>query len=394
MAGGGSNGEVTHMLSPSAWNRFETCPRMYWLSRQRLPRKAGMAASLGTAVHASVEDLLQEDFSHFENAQDDWLPQEGLRVLKKRWEEEKAIFHATPRRPKWKEEKWKEAINHQKGAIRMLLDHVGINGLDQSRITGALWRKIQSLAIAVEGELKTNNGKLMGRLDLLMADVDASGKMVGWLVADLKTGKAPVDTLKTEVNRQLRLYRDIIRDNNPNGPPIRTEGWYTADSSKWVAEGDDVLEDAYAAWSATLPTTIPLEPVTGNNTCGGFCDWKAWCPHWWKWRHDTNSLHKGDFSDAVILLHNYQKSNGTAIIELCEPRDEKGSVIPTGIKTGATFDNRGKEALEELLETGHTGPIFLGSAMTNRNSWRVGHWCDVLPWSPIPDDKEYIREKS
>lgn len=394
MAGAGAYEGVTHMLSPSAWNRFETCPRMYWLSRQRLPRKAGMAASLGTAVHASVEDLLQEDFSHIADNQDNWLPQEGQRLLKKRWEEEKASFHATPRRPKWKESKWQEAINHQKGAIRMLLEHIGINSLNQARVTGALWRKIQSLAIAVEGELKSSNGKLIGRLDLLMADVDSSGKMIGWLVADLKTGKAPEKLLKPEVNRQLRLYRDIIRDNNPDGPPIRTEGWYTADSSKWVAEGGDVLEDAYAAWAATIPSTIPLEPIVGDQTCGGFCDWKAWCPHWWKWRHDNNSLHKGDFSDAVILLHSYDKLTGAAIIELCEPRDQLGNVIPTGINIGASFDNRGRDALEELIKRGHKGPIFLGSAMTNRNSWRIGHWCDVLPWSPIPDGMEYIRVES
>ena len=386
--------EISHMISPSSCNRFETCPRMFWLSKQRLPRKAGMAASLGTAVHASVADLLQEDYSHIANSQDGWLPKEGLRLLKARWEEEKAVFHATPRRPQWKEDKWKEAIKHQKGAIRMLLDHVGINGLDHEKITGALWRKIQSMAIAVEGELKTGNGKLMGRLDLLMADVDSSGKMVGWLVADLKTGKAPIDELKTEVNRQLRLYRDIIRENNPNGPPIRTEGWYTANSSKWTAVGEDVLEDAYAAWEATVPTKIPLEANIGDDSCGGFCDWKAWCPHWWNWRHETNTLHKGDFSDSVVLLHQYEKSSGSAIVELCEPRDGSGSVIPTGIRTGVNFDNRGKEALEELLETGHQGPIFLGSVMTNRHSWRVGHWCDVLPWSPIPDGVEYTRPSS
>ena len=386
--------EISHMISPSSWNRFETCPRMFWLSKQRLPRKAGMAASLGTAVHASVEDLLQEDYSLIGNSEDGWLPAEGLRLLKARWEEEKAVFHATPRRPQWKEDKWNEAVKHQKGAIRMLLDHVGINGLDHEKITGALWRKIQSMAIAVEGELKTENGKLMGRLDLLMADVDSSGKMVGWLVADLKTGKAPKDELKTEVNRQLRLYRDIIRENNPNGPPIRTEGCYTANSSKWVAVGEDVLEDAYAAWEATVPTKIPLEANIGDDSCGGFCDWKAWCPHWWNWRHETNTLHKGDFSDSVVLLHQYEPSSGSAIVELCEPRDDSGSVIPTGIRTGVNFDNRGKEALEELLETGHQGPIFLGSVMTNRHSWRVGHWCDVLPWSPIPDGVEYTRLSS
>ena len=93
-----------HMLSPSAWNRYETCPRMYWLSRQGLPRKAGMAASIGTAVHASIEDLLLLDITAKPDAESGWLVEEAERVLKARWEEEKAVFMATPRRPKWKEE--------------------------------------------------------------------------------------------------------------------------------------------------------------------------------------------------------------------------------------------------------------------------------------------------
>ena len=392
MAEGDEATKPVHMLSPSAWNRYETCPRMYWLSRQKLPRKAGMAASLGTAVHASIEDLLQEDYSHIGNTQDNWLPQEALRVLKNRWEEEKEIFHNTPRRPNWKEDKWSEAIAHQKGGIRLLLDHIGINGLDQKKITGGLWRKIQSLAIAVEGELKTSDGKLMGRLDLLMADVDDAGNMVGWLVADLKTGKAPQGELKQEVNRQLRLYRDILQSNNPNGPTIRTEGWYTADTTKWPAYGDNVLEAAYEAWNATQPTKIPLDADPGESTCGGFCDWKAWCPHWWNWRKQSNTLHKGDFSDAVVLIHDYSKSTGAAIIELCEPRDNSGSVVPTGTRLAAKFDGRGQDALHELLESGHKGPVFLGSVMATRNPWRVGHWCDVLPWSPIPDGLEYEKQ--
>ena len=62
-----------HRLSPSSWNRFETCPRMYWLSRQGLPRKAGMAASLGTAIHASIEDLLNMDISDRPKASMGWL---------------------------------------------------------------------------------------------------------------------------------------------------------------------------------------------------------------------------------------------------------------------------------------------------------------------------------
>ena len=85
--------ERKHSLSPSAWNRYETCPRMYWLSRQGLPKKTGMAASLGTAVHASIEDLLQIDLSGREPSESNWLINEGNECLRKRWEEEKQLFH-------------------------------------------------------------------------------------------------------------------------------------------------------------------------------------------------------------------------------------------------------------------------------------------------------------
>ena len=364
---------------------------MYWLSRQRLPRKAGMAASLGTAVHASVEDLLLNDISHIGDAESGWMPDFAHQVLKARWEEEKAIFLATPRRPQWKEDKWKEAVRNQKGAVMMLLDHVGVRSLEQERVTGALWRRVQKLAIAVEGELKTSDGRLMGRLDLLMGDINDEGQLVGWLVADLKTGRTPELELKTEVNRQLRMYRDILLANNPNAPNVRTEGWYTQNASKWSAKGDNVLEQAYAAWQATIPTPMPMEPTIGESSCGGFCDWKAWCPHWWNWRHENKTLHKGDFSDAVVLLQEYDESSGSAVLELCEPADEKGRAMPTGVRKSARFDNRGKEALDEVLAEGHQGPLFLGSIMTQGRAWRIGHWCDVLPWKPLPDGVEYHR---
>ena len=67
------NRRRSHSLSPSAWNNFEACPRKFWLSRQRLPRKAGMAASLGTAVHDSVEDLCNLDLSGRDAEEDGWL---------------------------------------------------------------------------------------------------------------------------------------------------------------------------------------------------------------------------------------------------------------------------------------------------------------------------------
>ena len=380
-----------HMLSPSAWNRYETCPRMYWLSRQGLPRKAGMAASVGTAVHASIEDLLNIDLSGKEDAESGWITGAGERLLKKRWEEEKAVFMATPRRPKWKEEKWKDAIQHQRGGIIMLLDHVGVRGLDHSRITVALWKRIQSTAIAIEGELKTSDGRLMGRLDLLMADLGEDGQPKGWLVADLKTGRVPEGELKVDVNRQLRMYRDILLANNPAAPPVRTEGWYTHDASKWAAMGENVLEDAYAAWQATVPTPLPMEATVGDDSCGGFCDWKAWCPHWWQWRHENGTLHKSDFSDAVVLLHEFDPSSGAAVLELCEPLNAEGRAVPTGVQQSAKFTDRGKEALQETLAGGHQGALFLGSVMTQNRVWRVGHWCDVLPWAPMPDGIEHHK---
>ncbi|MEE2985155.1 MAG: PD-(D/E)XK nuclease family protein [Candidatus Thermoplasmatota archaeon] len=379
------SGERQHTLSPSAWNRFETCPRMYWLSRQKLPRKAGMAASLGTAVHASIEDLLQIDLKGKDPTETHWLPDMAEKFLRARWQEEKEIFLSTPRRPSWKEKDWDKAKKMQRGAIKILLEFIGASEVTPLKTTVQMWNILLSRVIAVEGELRTQDNRLMGRLDMLFADVDSSGKLQGWVVADLKTGRAPDSQLKPEVQRQLLLYRDILLSNNPNAPPVKTEGWYTANSKRYTASGDSVLEDAFKAWEATKPSTEPLEAKPGNNSCGGFCDWKAWCPHWWTWRLENGTLGTEDFSDSVILLHHYDSNNGSGLAEICEPANDQGRAMPTGIQIPISFDGRGKEALQELLSSGHQGPIFIGSAMTNRDTWRVGHWCDVLAWSPIPD---------
>lgn len=375
----------SHTLSPSAWNRYETCPRMYWLSRQKLPRKAGMAASLGTAVHASVEDILQVDLSNKNDVDTHWLPEVAENFLKTRWEEEKEVFMATPRRPMWKEKEWDKAKRMQRSAIRMLLTFIGAEGVTPLQVTVKMWKALLSRVIAVEGELRTSDNRLMGRLDMLLADVDSDGKIKSWVVADLKTGRAPKDELKPEVQRQLLLYRDILLSNNPNAPPVRAEGWYTANTTTYGADGPSVLDDALEAWAATKPTETPLPATPGPDSCGGFCDWKAWCPHWWNWRLESGTLGKSDFSDAVILLHHFDETNGSGVAEICEPANAEGRVMPTGVQIPISFDGRGLEALKELLSTGHQGPIFIGGAMTNRGTWRVGHWCDVLAWSPIAD---------
>ena len=71
----------SHQLSPSSWNRFEECPRKYWLSRQRLPRKASMPASMGNAIHNSVEEICNLDVSNRDDSETGWLSKSMKEIL-------------------------------------------------------------------------------------------------------------------------------------------------------------------------------------------------------------------------------------------------------------------------------------------------------------------------
>ena len=57
---------------------------------------------------------------------------------------------------------------------------------------------------------------------------DEEGNTVGWIVADLKTGKMHTGGLYDTVSRQLRFYRDMLLAINPNAPRVRAQGWYYA----------------------------------------------------------------------------------------------------------------------------------------------------------------------
>ncbi|HJN55139.1 MAG TPA: PD-(D/E)XK nuclease family protein, partial [Candidatus Poseidoniales archaeon] len=207
------NDERRFSISPSSWNNFVACPRRFWLSRRRLPRKAGMAASVGTIVHGALEDVLLLDVEDKEDGETGWMPVVLERLLDNQWEDEKKRFFAHQRQPKWKEESREKATQLLNGSMDIVLKRSGVGLMSLDDVSVGFWKWVQSLMGAVEGELRTSDGKIMGRLDVMMYDIDTSGEVVGWIVADLKTGRPPTDGVYDTVSRQLRLYRDLLSEN-------------------------------------------------------------------------------------------------------------------------------------------------------------------------------------
>ena len=204
-----------------------------------------MASAIGTAVHNSVEDLCNIDLSSRDGDEVEWLPPTANAILEKQWEQEKENFLKTPRHPRWKQEEFPRARKLLIGSLNILFAKAQIEKMKLSEVTIDTWRTIQKMVLAAEGTLRTSCGRLMGRLDLLVSDLDEDGNVVGWIVADLKTGKPPDGELYDTVSRQLRFYRDILCENNPDHPPVRAEGWYSNGSVVFEAEGPSVLPYAF-----------------------------------------------------------------------------------------------------------------------------------------------------
>ena len=97
--------------------------------------------------------------------------------------------------------------------------------------------------------------------------------------------------------------------------------------------GPDVLEEAYEAWEATRDLDGHFPPSPGP-ACDRFCDWKAWCPHWWT--HAQDAPPTGTFRDMVVLIHD--RKGAEASVEECEPFDASGRAIPTGRMRPIRFD--------------------------------------------------------
>ncbi|MDP6900121.1 MAG: PD-(D/E)XK nuclease family protein [Candidatus Thalassarchaeaceae archaeon] len=374
--------ERGHQLSPSSWNNFSSCPRKFWLSRQRLPRKAGMASAIGTAVHNSVEDLCNLDLGDRDDEEVGWLAPTANAILEKQWESEKENFLATPRHPRWKEEEFPRARKLLIGSLNILFAKSQTGQVALSQVTAGMWRHIQKVVLAAEGTLRTSCGRLMGRLDLLISDLDEDGNVIGWIVADLKTGKPPSGELYDTVSRQLRFYRDILCENNPDHPPVKAEGWYSDGSIVFQAEGPSVLPEAFEAWEASKITEEPMEAKPNSEACG-FCEWKAWCPAW-VWAQAQGELKPtGIFRDMIAVLEKVEVENGICLVERMAPIDEDGNLATTGQRAGAVFAGQALDRLKALMDEGHEGPIFLGGVRMDGETWKLGDWCDVLPWSPL-----------
>lgn len=385
-------GFIAHQLSPSSWNRFEECPRKYWLSRQGLPRKASMPAALGNAVHNSVEDLCNLNLLERDDDEVGWLPATAKAVLDRHWQIEKDNFLGTPRHPRWKGEQITKAHDGLIGALNILFSKSTVEIQNFSEVSVATWKKVQSIVLANEGTLVSECGRMMGRLDLLVADIDEKGESRGWIVADLKTGRPPSPSLNEKVSRQLRFYRDLLKQNNPNHPKVTAEGWYSANQTIHVADGPSVLEPALEAWEGMRPSNTPLEATPGEQQCG-WCEWKAWCPIWWSSRRDGLLSPGHMFRDEVVNVVRFDRDAGAALFQRTPPIGDDGEVSGSDHKFGAVLRDQALTQMSELLDSGHQGPIFLGSARMDGRVAHLGDWCEVLPWSPLLEGhaRDYSR---
>ncbi len=373
---------LEYQLSPSSWNRYEECPRKYWLSRQGLPRKTGMPIVIGNTIHNSVEDICNLEILNKGDDEKNWLPKLAKKTLDHHWKLQKDIFFNTPRHPKWKQNSYNKAFEGLNKALYMLLSHVKIDDVKLSNVTLRMWKKIKINILANEGTMNSRCGKLMGRLDLLLRDFDDEGNESGWIVVDLKTGKPPKEKLSNTINRQLLFYRDLLKLINLDHPPMRAEGWYTSNQTIHEAIGPSVTDDALATHSLIELTNTPFQATPEDFTCG-FCEWKAWCPSWLIAIEDGILKKGGRFTNEVVTLANFDPEEGLALFKKMIPDGQNGNLKDSGEKFGAFLVNQPLDQLRALCSEGYEGALFIGSARIDGETRHLGDWSEILPWNPL-----------
>lgn len=375
----------THQLSPSSWNRFEECPRKYWLSKQKLPKKATMPASVGTVIHNSVEDLCNIDLELMNTGKEAWFKEVSTDIFEKQWSIEKKIFLDTPRHSKWKDELFDKSFQGFMGAVNILLSKAGLQISSSSEISYNCWKTVQKIIIVNEGSLVSECGKITGRLDLLLSEI-REGKTIGWIVADLKTGKPPRLELDKKVSRQLRLYRDLVEINNPNHPPIKVEGWYSNNQKVYIETGPSVINEAFEAWKKMSPSDSPLQATPDEKSCS-FCEWKAWCPSWWIAVNDGIINPGKMFRDEVAKLIRFDKESAVALFERLSPDGNKGKLQKSDYRFGAFLKDKSLEKLVEISKNKPDIELFLGSIRFDGKTAHLGDWSEIIEWNPLQNSK-------
>jgi len=340
-----------------------------------------MPASMGTAIHNTVEDLCNLDISDRDEDEVGWFHSTAIDVLERNWKAERKEFMETPRHPKWKTEMFSKAQDGLVGALGFLFEKAGLPKLDLSDVSIQVWRRVQGIVLATEATLESDCGRLMGRLDLLILDPDREEEE-GWIVADLKTGRPPRSELDAKVRRQLLFYRDLMKQRSPEHKSIVAEGWYSSNETAYVADGPSILEGAFQAWESMEITETPFQATPSESACS-FCDWKAWCPDWWVSRSEGLLDGGGTFRDEVTKLVRMDRDSGAALFERAMPIDHEGALTGSDYRFGAILKGRALEQIKQFEQDELEGFLFLGSVRVQGRVVHLGDWSEVLPWSPI-----------
>ncbi|MEC7703908.1 MAG: hypothetical protein VX906_01550, partial [Candidatus Thermoplasmatota archaeon] len=70
------------------------------------------------------------------------------------------------------------------------------------------------------------------------------------------------------------------------------------------------------------------------------------------------------------------------------PINAEGELAPTGQRAGAVFAGQALSQLKSLRESNYEGPVFLGGVRLDGETWKLGDWCDVLPWTPLLEGRK------
>ncbi len=340
-----------------------------------------MAASMGTAIHNSVEDLCNLDISGRDDEETGWLQTSARAILEQRWEDERTLFMQTPRHPRWKEESFSKAHDGLIGALAIIFEKALLPVVELSSVSAQSWKQVQEIVIETEATLESECGRLMGRLDLLIKDLEDedNGSLI---VADLKTGRPPEDELSEKVSRQLLFYRDLMKQKTTENQTLLAEGWYSSNKTVYRTDGPPILEEAILAWEMMKLTETPFQATPSEDACS-FCEWKAWCPSWWEAKYDGELTQEGMFRDEVVRLVRIDQESGAALFERTTPVGGEGELRGSDHRFGALLNGSSLEKIRQMEKAELDGYLFLGSIMFGGKTARMGDWSEILPWSPL-----------